>query len=130
MSNKFHYRVCGWTALFVITVAVGELYLHHSAPYRAARSFIESSTTVRQEIGAVRSASGWEGTVHYSGNSGWASFRMNVRGSRADGVVDITLRCHGGAWSVDTGRLYVDSGPAVMITQQLQPTNSSHIPPG
>jgi hypothetical protein len=130
MPNKFRYRLCGWTALFVIIVAVGELYLHHSAPYRAARTFIESSATVRQEIGAVRSASGWEGTVHYSGSNGWASFRMNVRGSRADAVVDITMRCHGGSWSVDTGRLYVDSGPAVALTQQSEPTISGRVPPG
>lgn len=118
MSKNLRYRLCGWTALLLVTLVVGELYLHRSAPYRVARQFIEHSATVRQEVGSVRSASGWEGTVHYSGANGWASFRMNVRGSHGDGVVDITLRCQGGAWSVSSAELYTDTGEAVSITQK------------
>lgn len=130
MTRNVRYRLCGWTALFLITIVVGEFYLHRSAPYEIARQFIEHSATVREEVGAVRSASGWEGTVHYSGSSGWASFRMSVRGSRGDGVVDITLRCQSGAWSVVKARLYTDSGQTLVITQQATQLDHQSSPPG
>src|SRR5690349_20464332 len=102
MNKKINYRLCGWTALFLVTVIVGETYLHRSIPYRVACEFIEQSTTVRHEVGTVRAASAWEGTIHNWGSNGWASFRMKVKGTNADAVVEITLRCHADAWTVDT----------------------------
>ena len=130
MPKNINYRLCGWAAVLLITLVVGEIYLHESAPYRVARQFIEQNATVREEVGAVRSASGWEGTVHYSGTNGWASFRMNVRGRSGSGVVDITLRCQSGRWSVATARLYTDSGETSMITQERQSPGLGSKSPG
>ena len=119
VSNKVHYRIGGWVAIFVLTLMAGEVYLRDSAPAAAALQFVRHNQTVSQEVGGLRSARlGWIGNIHYRGQEGWASFNMEVVGSRTNGTVSVMLQRETGAWTVVDARMVTDSGEVVRIKDE------------
>jgi Cytochrome oxidase complex assembly protein 1 len=113
-----------WALIFLITIALGEVYLRSSTPAGVALAFTERNPVVQNAVGgAVHAQLNWIGSIHYEGDASWATFRMEVSGARANATMDVTLQQQGGRWNVANGRLVTDSGQIVHVAEVANRTD-------
>lgn len=102
---------------FLITIALGELYLRNSTPAAVAMAFAEQNPAVQNTIGgAVNARLNWIGSIHYDGDASWAIFRLQLSGVHNHGTMDVTLQRRHGQWNVAKGHLVTDSGQAIEVS--------------
>jgi len=107
-------------------IVVGELYLRSSAPAALALNFAEHNAIVQDAVGGVEHARlNWIGNIHYDGNEGWASFKVDLTGARTNGTMDVTLERRRGKWNVASGQLVTDSGRVVTIAEPASRTEQA-----
>ena len=115
-----------WMVVFLLTLALSELYLRNSTPAAVAMAFAEQNAAVQNTIGGVVDARlNWIGSIHYAGDASWATFRLQVSGALAHGAIDVTLQRLHGRWNVANGYLVTDSGQAVEISQSAPQTDQA-----
>jgi hypothetical protein len=115
----------GWFVIFVVMIMLGELYLRSSTPASLALQFAQHNPVVQDAVGGVKHARlNWIGNIHYDGEDGWASFKVHLRGARADGTVEVTLQREHGAWNVTSGRVMTNDGRIVEIEPTTEKTAS------
>ena len=106
----------GWFVIFLMMLMLGELYMRSSTPAAVALQFAQHNAVVQDAIGNVEHARlNRIGNIHYDGSDGWASFKMHLKGDRANGTMDLTLQRQRGEWNVAAGRIVTDSGHVVDI---------------
>ncbi len=109
-----------WVVVFLLTIALGELYLRNSIPAAVALAFAEQNAAVQNTIGgAVDARLNWIGSIHYDGDASWATFRLQLRGALTNGTMDVTLQRRRDQWNVAEGYLVTDSGQAVELSQAV-----------
>ena len=111
----------GWFVIFLMMLMLGELYMRGSTPAAVAIQFAQHNAAVQEAIGNVEHARlNWIGNIHYDGSDGWASFKMHLKGDRANGTMDLTLQRQRGEWNVAAGRMVTDNGHVVTIGEDTE----------
>jgi hypothetical protein len=106
-----------WAVVFLLTIALGELYLHNSTPAAVAMAFAEQNPVVQDTIGGTVDARlNWIGSIHYDGDASWATFRLQVSGVLNNGTMDVTLQRRHSQWNVADGHLVTATGRVVEIS--------------
>ena len=94
-------------AIGLLSYLVGYLGSVNSGAFTAAQSFIVQSPTITRELGNNINVQldpfGYE--LEFSGSSGAATFKCNVKGSRGQGKVKITLDKVANIWRVKAATL-------------------------
>ena len=115
-----------WLVIFVMTIALGELYLRNSTPAAVAMAFAGQNAAVQNTMGGVVDARlNWIGSIHYDGDASWATFRLQLNGTLTNGTMDVTLQREHGQWNIATGHLVTDSGRTVEITESAPQTEQA-----
>ena len=115
----------GWFVIFVMMIMLGELYLRTSTPAAVALQFAQHNPAVQDAVGGVEYAHlNWIGNIHYDGEEGWASFKVHLKGERANGTMEITLQRERGTWNVTSGRVDTTDGRTVEIEPITEKTAS------
>jgi hypothetical protein len=116
------WAIGSWTIVFLLTIALGELYLRNSSPAAVAMAFVEQNSAVQNTIGGAMDARlNWIGSIHYNGDASWATFRVQLSGALTKGTMDVTLQRSHGHWNVASGHLVTASGQAVEISRSGAP---------
>jgi hypothetical protein len=111
----------GWFVIFLMMLMLGELYMRSSTPAAVALQFAQHNAVVQDAVGNVEHARlNWIGNIHYEGNDGWASFKLHLKGDRANGTMDLTLQRQRGEWNVAAGRIVTDTGHVVTIGEDSE----------
>jgi hypothetical protein len=115
----------GWFVIFVMMIMLGELYMRQSTPAAVALQFAEHNAVVQETVGNVEHAHlNWIGNIHYDGEDGWASFKVHLKGARANGTMDVTLQRQRGEWNVAGGRIVTNQGQVVELKDSTEKTVS------
>lgn len=115
----------GWFVIFIMMIMLGELYLRTSTPAAVALQFAQHNAVVQDAVGGVEYAHlNWIGNIHYSGEDGWASFKVHLKGERANGTMEVTLQRERGTWNVTGGRIDTTDGRSVEIAPDAERTAS------
>jgi hypothetical protein len=119
-SSRLH-RTLRRLAVAVLVLVVGYvglcLFTYNSAAYRQAYSFIATNPKVAQELGnpvQVRLGFPAHAFIQY-GATPAARFHLLADGSKAKGVVDITLREYTDQWQVANADLTLSSGQRIEL---------------
>ncbi len=117
-----------WAVVFLLTIALGELYLRNSTPAAVAMAFAEQNPAVQNTIGgAVDARLSWIGSIHYDGDASWATFRLQLSGALTNGTIDVALQHRHGQWNVANGRLVTISGQAVEISESVPQSDPARV---
>jgi hypothetical protein len=115
----------GWFVIFIMMIMLGEVYLRSSTPATVALQFALHNAAVQDAVGGVKYAHlNWIGNIHYDGEDGWASFKVHLKGARANGTMEVTLQRERGAWNVTGGSVETNDGRIVEIAPTTEKTAS------
>jgi Cytochrome oxidase complex assembly protein 1 len=96
-----------WVLVAAFSSAILYVAIHvtgaHSEGYKFLDQAIRSSTTIREQIGDVKTVELsflGEYRFKYVGDNQWVTMKLNVRGQKGDGTVAASAKKISGAWSV------------------------------
>ncbi len=128
ISREALWAFGSWMVIFLLTVALSELYLRNSTPAAVAMAFAKQNTAVQNTVGgAVDARLNWIGSIHYEGDASWATFRLQLSGALTNGTFDVTVHRRHGQWNVANGHLVTTSGQAAEVSESPPQSDQARV---